>query len=159
MCPNLIGSSVWADVELGGSWPRIVYGAKHLLSAHQHLDLLPRWHTLPTLGLLQSLADEWCVVIHLRLGTLALDPAGKSESVRKSHVCVDSREYRIARYLPRKWICLTQKMLMIVISTVLCCDYGFCIILVIHSSSLFSLGWQRTEVNEARNDKCSHLSS
>lgn len=121
MCPNLIGSSVWADVELAGSWARIVYCAQHLLSVHQHLDLLPWWHTLPTLGLLQSLTDEWCVVIHLRLRTLALDPARTSESVRMWDGCVRSCKYRIATYLPAKWICSTlkrEKMLMIVISTV-----------------------------------------
>lgn len=58
MSPNLIGSSVGANVELAGSGARVVHSAEHLLSAHQHLDLLPGWHTLPTLGLLQSLADE-----------------------------------------------------------------------------------------------------
>lgn len=58
MRPNLIGGSVRADVQLAGSGARIVYSAQHLLSAHQHLDLLPGWHTLPTLGLLQSLTDE-----------------------------------------------------------------------------------------------------
>lgn len=58
MLPNLVGGSVRADVELAGQRARIVHSAQHLLSAHQHLDLLPGWHTLPTLGLLQSLADE-----------------------------------------------------------------------------------------------------
>lgn len=89
MCPNLIGGGVWADVQLAGSGARIVHSAQHLLSAHQHLDLLPWWHTLPTLGLLQSLADEWRIVIHLRLRTLALDPARKSESETRGYIpCV-----------------------------------------------------------------------
>lgn len=73
--PDLIGSCVWADVELAWSRTRIVHCAQHFLSVHQSLDLFPAWHTLPTLGLIQSLIDEWCIVIHLGLGVLALDPA------------------------------------------------------------------------------------
>ncbi len=85
-CSNLIGSSVWADVELAGSGAGIMHSAQHLLPAHQHLDLLPGWHTLPTLGLLESLADEWRIVIHLRLRALALDPARKSGSETGGYV-------------------------------------------------------------------------
>lgn len=78
-----------------------MHSAQHLLSAHQHLDLLPGWHTLPTLGLLQSLADEWRIVIHLRLRTLALDPARKSESETGGYVlCACASAFRISRYLP-----------------------------------------------------------
>lgn len=73
--PDLIGSRVRADVELARSRTRIVDRAQHFLSVHQGLDLFPAGHALPTLGLIQSLVDEGCIVIHLRLGVLALDPA------------------------------------------------------------------------------------
>lgn len=55
---NLSGGGVRADVQLAGAGARIVHRAQHLLAVHQHLDLLPGWHALPALGLLQGLADE-----------------------------------------------------------------------------------------------------
>lgn len=81
--PDLIGSSMWADVELARSRTRIVDCAWHFFSVHQSLDLFPAWHTLPTLGLIQGFIDKWRIVIHLRLGVLALDPA-KTKNKKKS---------------------------------------------------------------------------
>lgn len=81
--PDLIGSSMWADVELARSRTRIVDCARHFFSVHQSLDLFPAWHTLPTLGLIQRLIDKWRIVIHLRLGVLALDPAKKEKKKKK----------------------------------------------------------------------------
>lgn len=81
--PDLIGSSMWADVELARSRTRIVDCARHFFSVHQSLDLFPAWHTLPTLGLIQGFIDKWRIVIHLRLWVLALDPA-KTKNKKKS---------------------------------------------------------------------------
>lgn len=151
LLPNLIGSGVRADVELAGSRARIVHSTQHLLTAHQHLDLLPGWHALPTLCFIQSLTDEWRIVVHFRLRTLAL---GSEGNVRVG--CLLLQPLKIMSKLTFHHLKENLSSLM-PLTVSQCYDVIKNFATSFWFNSLLSLGWQRKKVNEAKHDECSHF--